>query len=96
MAGMRTRRLLASMGSLLALASGCRATPATAGCDAGAVAFAIGRTYDEALAKAAVRASGARVVRSIRPKEVVTMEFQADRLTVSLDDRDRIVRLSCG
>lgn len=35
-------------------------------------------------------------VRVIRPGDVVTMDFNPDRLNVELDRRERITRLFCG
>lgn len=37
-----------------------------------------------------------RAVRFIAPGDVVTQDFRADRLNVTLDDQNRIARLYCG
>lgn len=34
--------------------------------------------------------------RVVRPNQAVTMDYRADRLTVTLNDRDRIIALSCN
>jgi hypothetical protein len=35
-------------------------------------------------------------VRVVRPGEMVTMDFRADRLTVTVDGHGVITRVSCG
>ena len=43
-----------------------------------------------------LRATGARVLRWVPPRTAVTMDYRADRLTVSYDDNYVIERVSCG
>jgi hypothetical protein len=40
-------------------------------------------------------ATGARVIRWVPPRTMVTMDFRADRLTVSYDDDMVIERVAC-
>ena len=40
--------------------------------------------------------TGARVLRWVPPRTAVTMDYRADRLTVSYDDNYVIERVSCG
>lgn len=40
--------------------------------------------------------TGARALRWVPPRTAVTMDYRADRLTVSYDDDYTIVRISCG
>jgi len=40
--------------------------------------------------------AGARTARVIRPGDIVTMEFSAERLTIEVDGRNRIVDVRCG
>jgi hypothetical protein len=42
-----------------------------------------------------LRLTGARVIRWVPPRTAVTMDFRADRLTVSYDDDMTIIRISC-
>ncbi|HMO68727.1 MAG TPA: I78 family peptidase inhibitor, partial [Novosphingobium sp.] len=42
------------------------------------------------------RATGARTLRWMPPRTAVTMDYRADRLTVSYDDNRIIERISCG
>lgn len=43
-----------------------------------------------------LEATGARTLRWVPPRTAVTMDFRADRLTVSYDDNMVIQRVSCG
>jgi Peptidase inhibitor I78 family len=65
-------------------------------CDAEAVQRFVGEAYTPELGEQARVASGATIARALRPGEVVTMEFRADRLSLTLDESGRIVRASCG
>jgi hypothetical protein len=67
-----------------------------AACDAEAAQRFVGEIYTPELGEQARVASGARVARALRPGEVVTMEFSADRLSLTLDESGRIVRAACG
>ncbi len=65
-------------------------------CNAAPAQFAVGRTADAALAEEARIRSGARTVRVLRPNEVVTMEFNAERLNLAVDQAGRVTRVNCG
>ena len=65
-------------------------------CNAAPAQSLIGRSASPALADEARRLSGARVWRWLRPGQIVTMEFRADRLNIRLDAQDRVEGLSCG
>lgn len=43
-----------------------------------------------------LKLTGARTLRWVPPRSAVTMDYRADRLTVSYDDDYKIVRISCG
>ena len=70
-------------------------TPAAA-CREAAASFVLGERYSDRLARRARRAAGARVVRTIEPGQVYTMEFRADRLNLDLGPRGRIRAVRCG
>ena len=71
--------------------------PPTGGlCNAGPAQFAVGQAYTASLGEDARRRSGARVLRVLRAGEVVTMEFSAQRLTLQLDDAQRVQAARCG
>ena len=54
------------------------------------------REASSALGSELLRASGARTVRWVQPGMRVTMDYREDRLTVHLDERNRVVRATCG
>jgi hypothetical protein len=65
-------------------------------CNDDAAQFALGKTADPKLAdEARVRASAQRV-RMVRPGQMVTMEFDATRLTLDVDAGGKVVRARCG
>ena len=43
-----------------------------------------------------LKASGARVIRWVPKGGAVTMDFRDDRLTIALDEANRVERASCG
>ena len=77
----------------------CTTVPAEQGsgpCDASALGNLVGREPTQALGAEALRRSGARTLRWIRPGDAVTMDFRPDRLNVHLDARHRVERFACG
>ena len=65
-------------------------------CNAAAAQSLIGRETSPALIDEARRLSGARAVRVLRPGQMVTMEYRADRLNIRIDTREKVLALSCG
>lgn len=65
-------------------------------CSESAARFAIGRLADAALAEEARVKANAQRVRMVRPGQMVTMEYDAGRLTLELDAAGRIVAARCG
>lgn len=49
-----------------------------------------------AVARSAEQVSGARSIRWVAPGEMVTMDYRADRLTISVDEKGRITGARCG
>lgn len=83
--------------------SATEATPATppgdaaAQCNAGAAQSFVGREATETTVAEAQTAAGATgAVRVIKPGQAVTMDFRGDRLNVEVDERNAIVRITCG
>jgi len=72
------------------------ATSGPKGCDAGKLHDLIGKPYDGSEADALRNKAGARLIRVIRPGNMVTMDFREDRLNVKLDASDRVTGLNCG
>lgn len=90
-----------STAAALLLAIGCAPVPAPepgpgAMCDAAPVQYLIGRSRSDALGAEALRRSGARSLRWIRPGDMVTMDFRTDRLNIDLDEQGRVTGLRCG
>jgi peptidase inhibitor I78 family protein len=65
-------------------------------CHAEAGAALVGRAANAALGAEALRLTGARRLRWIRPGDVVTMDYSAERLNLHLDAEDKVERLACG
>ena len=65
-------------------------------CDASTLGNLVGRDATQALGAEALRRSGARVLRWIRPGDVVTMDYSEQRLNIHLDARGRVERFACG
>lgn len=94
--------------ALLALLAGCTTLtdtppdpnvpePAPTGrCDAAPAQGLIGKRGSEALAETARRSAGAGIVRTVRPDEMVTMEYRVDRLNITLDERGMVIAIRCG
>lgn len=65
-------------------------------CDEAAAQYAVGQVAGAKLAEELrIRASAQRV-RMVRPGQMVTMEFDAGRLTLTLDASGRVIRVRCG
>lgn len=69
---------------------------ATGECNAAAVRDLVGKQASPELLDQARRDSGAEVARLLRPGDIVTLEYNAHRLTLSADEEGLIERLSCG
>jgi hypothetical protein len=70
--------------------------PTGDGCNAEPAQRLVGEVYTADLGEEARVAAGARVERALRPGQIVTMEFRADRLSFTLDEKGRISAVSCG
>lgn len=65
-------------------------------CSAEALADLAGQAATQELGSEALRRSGARALRWIRPGDAVTMDYRTDRLNVHLDAQGRVERFACG
>lgn len=65
-------------------------------CKADGAAELVGQAPSAELGAQALKLTGARTIRWVLPGQAVTMDYRADRLTVSIDAAYRIERLSCG
>lgn len=67
-----------------------------AACDATQAQWTVGKTLTEAEQEQARKDAGAELVRTVKPGEVMTMEFRADRLNLELDDKGAVTAARCG
>lgn len=65
-------------------------------CEAGDTERFVGQRATGETGVQLLRITGARQLRWVPPRTAVTMDFRADRLTVSYDDNYIIERISCG
>jgi peptidase inhibitor I78 family protein len=65
-------------------------------CDAVAARFAVGLPLTAQLENDARARSGAKVVRVVRPGQMITLEFNAERLNIEVDGSGRVIRVRCG
>ena len=72
------------------------ATPGLGSCDASKAQFLVGYESGLAIQDQARTRSGAATIRTLKPGQAVTLEYNADRLNLSLDAGGRIVRVTCG
>jgi len=65
-------------------------------CDGAKLAQFVGQPASEELGARILAASGAGAIRWVPKDGVVTMEFNAQRVTVQLDGSNRVERANCG
>ena len=71
--------------------------PPTGGrCDAAPAQSAVGKNSTARNVEAARVAAGAHMARTIRPGQMVTKEYDAERLNLEVDASGRIVAARCG
>lgn len=75
-----------------------RAAPAgvAAQCNAQPAQFAVGQNSTARVMESARARAGAEMARVLRPGQMVTKEFNAQRLNLQVDANGRIVAVSCG
>ena len=69
---------------------------ASGACNAQAAQFAVSQVAGDALAEEARAKAGARRVRVVRPGQMITKGFDQGRLTLEVDEFDRVRRVVCG
>ncbi len=65
-------------------------------CNADPAQTLVGQTYSSNLEQQARTLSGSRTVRTLRPGQVITMEYDPERINLRLDKDDVIVTIGCG
>lgn len=70
--------------------------PATASCNAEAAQSVVGQQATAEVVEQARSAAGADIVRTLKPDQVVTMEYREGRLNVVVDDNNVVTGVRCG
>lgn len=65
-------------------------------CNAQLAQFAVGQNSTAAVMESARVRSGAHMARILRPGQMITKEFNAQRLNLEVDGSGRIVAVRCG
>ena len=65
-------------------------------CDPQKLTGLTGQTASETVIKKAVQDSGARHARVLKPGMAMTMDFREDRLSIEVDEQNKIARANCG
>lgn len=65
-------------------------------CDAAGAQFAVGQGATPALEAAVRHRANAAAVRLLKPGQMVTQEFDASRVNLELDARNRVKAVRCG
>ena len=65
-------------------------------CDATALGDLVGKAADSALGLEALKRSGGRAIRWLRPDSMMTMDYRVDRLNVKIDAANRVTGFTCG
>ena len=56
----------------------------------------VGQTATAEIGSEILKKSGAKVLRWLKPGQIVTMEFRADRVNVKLDAQNKVEAVTCG
>lgn len=65
-------------------------------CDADPAQSLLGKTVNDQIEAQAKRLSGAKVVRTLRPRNVITMEYNPQRINLRVDKQGMITSIGCG
>lgn len=65
-------------------------------CNADAARSAIGKEATAEVVEQARVAAGANVVRTLKPGQIITMEYHSSRLNLRVDDANVVYEVSCG
>ena len=65
-------------------------------CNADRAQGFVGQVYNDTIADRIKDRSLAVKVRTLRPGDVTTMEFNKRRVNIAVDENNRVTRISCG
>jgi len=95
--GMAASLLVACTTPVLNPAAGSApAAPPAGVCNAQGAQFAVGKTAAASVVEEARQRSGAYMARVLRPGQMVTMEFNAQRLNLDVNASGVVTRVRCG
>lgn len=72
------------------------AGPPASVCNAQGAQFAVGKTAGASVVEEARQRSGSYMARVLRPGQMVTMEFNAQRLNLDVNAASVVTRVRCG
>ena len=72
------------------------ATPPQRGCDPEAARGVVGQVATAEVIEQARSAAGAEIARTLKPGQMVTMEFHPSRLNIDVDAGNTITNVRCG
>ena len=75
---------------------GATAPPPSAPCNAQPAQSAVGQSSTASVMESARVRSGAQMARILRPGQMITKEFNAQRLNLEVDANGRILAVRCG
>ena len=70
--------------------------PAMSQCNAQPAQFAVGQNSTSSVMESARARSGAQMARILRPGQMITKEFDAQRLNLEVDGAGKIIAVRCG
>lgn len=74
-----------------------RTAPMTDGrCHADQAQFTLGKSVTPALLDQAKARSGAQTVRALKPNDMITLDYRAERLNLNTDADGVVQRVNCG
>ncbi|MFW7341662.1 I78 family peptidase inhibitor [Pollutimonas sp. H1-120] len=105
-----TWKLMPGAIAALALLAGCAANPAgpsseqnadasssaPQACNADMAESAVGKKISSALVEDYRKQSGSKTARALRPNDVMTLEYNPQRLNLRTDDKDIVISVNCG
>jgi hypothetical protein len=65
-------------------------------CDASNTGWAVGKDADATLVERIKSETGSSRARVLKPGQMVTMEFRADRVNIDVDNNNRVLKVRCG
>ncbi|MGB3288172.1 MAG: I78 family peptidase inhibitor [Burkholderiaceae bacterium] len=106
-----TWKLMPGAVAALALLAGCAATPSSGpsagsgsdtsshmpqACNADKAESAVGKKVSPALVEDYRKQSGSETARALRPNDVMTLEYNPQRLNLRTDEQDIVTSVNCG